>query len=295
MMDGYQADLSKEPSFEQSANYQAVTAGYFASVRIPFVQGRDFTDREDASLQNVVIVDETLVRTVFPGAPQVVGRTLRLGWGLPNALIVGVVRHARAIDIGRDVRPQIYVPIGNLFQNAGIVTVRAHRDPGPLAGAVIDAIREIGPGRAVSNVAMLSDNVAAATSTLRAVTGLVASLAISAGLLSAIGLYLVVAFVVHQQRRATAIRTALGASRAQVMWHHVRTSGAVMAAALPAGVLLSLAVAPLFAELAYGVARRDVRSVALALAVAVCAGVLGTYLPVRRAANANVGKVLREG
>ena len=58
-----------------------------------------------------------------------IGRTLRLGWGLPNSQIVGVVGHARTIEIGRVVRPQIYAPIGNLFQNAGIVTVRASGDP----------------------------------------------------------------------------------------------------------------------------------------------------------------------
>ena len=105
----------------------------------------------------------------------------------------------------------------------------------------------------------------------------------------------VVAFVVHQQRRATAIRSALGASRAQVMRHHLSASGSVMVAALPIGLLLSLVAAPLFAELAYGVGARDAGSLTIALIVAVCAGALGTYVPVRRAANANVGKVLREG
>ena len=116
MMDGYEADLSKEPSFDQSANYQAVTAGYFAAARIPILQGRDFTDQEDAGEQPVVIVDETLIRTVFPGERDVIGRMLRLGWGLANAHIVGVVGHARTIEVARAVRPQIYVPIGNLFQ-----------------------------------------------------------------------------------------------------------------------------------------------------------------------------------
>lgn len=294
MMDGYETDLSKEVSFEPYANYQAVTPGYFDSVRIPFRQGRDFSDQEDAQSQPVIIVDETLAAAAFPGETNVIGRTLRLGWGLRNAQIVGVVGHARTIEIGRAVRAQIYAPIGNLFQNAGIVTVRAAGDPQPLRQAIIAAINDVGPGRAVSDVRMISDNVSLATSTLVAVTGLVSFLSMSAGLLSAVGLYLVIAFVVHQRRRATAIRTALGATRRQVMWQHARTSGLVMLAAVPIGIGLSLAVAPLFADLVYGVSHRDAASLLIATAVAAVTGIVGTWLPVRRAANANVVKILRE-
>jgi ABC-type antimicrobial peptide transport system permease subunit len=163
-----------------------------------------------------------------------------------------------------------------------------------LSAAILAAINEVGPGRAVSEVKMLSDNVALARSTLVAVTSLVSCFSISAGLLSAVGLYLVIAFVVHQRRRATAIRAALGASRRQVMWHHVRTTGGVMAAAVPVGLLGSMAAAPFFGDLVYGVGLRDTGSLAIAVTVAITAGVLGTWVPVRRAARADVIGVLRE-
>ena len=294
MMDGYEADLSKEPSFEQSANYQAVSRGYFQALRIPLLQGRDFTDQEDADTLPVIIVDESLVRVVFPNEKNVIGRTLRLGWGLANARIVGVVGHARTIEAGRAVRPQIYAPIGNLFQNAGNVMVRASGDPRTLERAITAAILEVGPGRAVSGVAMLTDNVAAATSTLIAVTGLVTLLALSAGLLSVVGLYLVLAFVIHQRRRATAIRSALGATPSRVMWDNFRTSGLLMCVALPLGALGSLGAAAMLEDLVYGVASRDVLSLAAALGLAAVAGLLGTYFPVRRTGRANILSVLRE-
>ena len=296
MVDGYQADLSKETSFDQSANYQAVAPGYFASVRIPILQGRDITDAEASTRQNVAVVDETLVKAVFPGVASPIGRTIRLGWQIGNSTIVGVVGHARTIEIGRAVRPQIYVPMSRLWPSgdAGIVVVRTSGDPRPMVGAISEAIREVGPGRAIANVAMLSENVTTEMSTLRAVTGLVTSLAASAGLLSAIGLYLVIAFIVHQRRRSTAIRTALGATRQQVIWHHFRMGLMLMLVALPVGALLSLAVSPLFGALVYGVGERDVLSLGLALALAIAASLLGMYVPVRRAANANVVSVLRE-
>jgi putative ABC transport system permease protein len=296
MVDGYQADLTKETSFDQSANYQSVTPGYFATLRIPILQGRDITDTEGLTLQNVAVVDETLVKAVFPDVPNVLGRTLRLGWQIGNVQIVGVVGHARTVEVGRAVRPQVYVPISRLFPSggAGFVIVRTAGDPLPLAGAISEAIRDAGPGRAISNVSMLTDNVASATSTLRAVTGLVTALAVSAGLLSAIGLYLVIAFVVHQRRRSTAIRAALGATRGQVMWHHFKIGAVLLLVALPVGLLLSSAVSPLFGTLVYGVGPRDVVSLLSALGLAIAASLLGMYVPVRRAAAANVVTVLRE-
>ena len=294
MVDGYQVDVSKATSFDQSANYQAVTPGYFAAMRIPLLQGRDFTDQETVDGRKLVIVDQTLVRAVFPNESSVIGRTLHLGWRIGVSEIVGVVGHARSIEVGRAVRPQIYVPMVNLIRDTGMVAVRTSGDPRPMGGAIVEAIREMRPGRAVTNLGMLTDNVDRATSTLRAVTGLVTVLAISAGLLSAIGLYLVIAFVVHERRRSTAIRTALGASRGQVMWHHLRVGGVLLLIALPLGVLLSMAVSPLFGGLIYGVGPHDPGSASLAVLLALAASALGLYIPVRRAAAADVVKILRE-
>jgi hypothetical protein len=244
-----------------------VTAVGVAS-HVPFVQGRDVTDAEERQAQPVVIVDESLVREAFPGETNVIGKTLKLGWGLQNSRIKGVVKHQRAIDISREIRPQVFATLGSLFQNPGFVVVRGNGDLPELTAAIVRAISEERPGGAVTTIAMLSDNVAAATSTLTAVTALVTSLAISAGVLSAIGLYLVLSFIVYQQRRATAIRTALGASPGQVMWQHGRTSALVMLIAIPIGVGLALAIAPYLAELLFRVGRRDGSSVAIAVVAA---------------------------
>jgi ABC-type antimicrobial peptide transport system permease subunit len=78
------------------------------------------------------------------------------------------------------------------------------------------------------------------------------------------------------------------------MWQHLRTSGAVMVAAVPVGVVLALAAAPVFGDLVYGVSSRDTASLAAAVGAAMLAGGLGTWLPVQRAARANIVKILRE-
>jgi putative ABC transport system permease protein len=159
----------------------------------------------------------------------------------------------------------------------------------------VAAIREAGPGGAVSDVAMLTENVKAATSTLVAVTGLVGVLATSAVLLSAVGLYLVIAFVVYQRRRSTAIRAALGATTSRVLWDNVLTSVLVLCVALPLGTIAAWLTSPMLEDLVYGVRSRDPWSLTAAVFVAAAAGLLGTYVPLRRAARANVVDALREG
>jgi predicted permease len=284
LTDAWTTDLSKQSGWDQAtANYYATVPGYFAAMRIPFRQGRDFSDVEDRAGQHVIIVDDTLARVAFPGIADVTGRILRLGWGIPDSQIVGVVGHVRGIEIAREVRPQIYAPMG-LFTQIPNFTVRAAGDPARLIGSIQAAVKDLDTGRAVAGFAMLTDNVAAATSTLRSVTGLVAILAASAGLLSAMGLYAVIAYLLHARRRATAIRSALGASHGQLVRLHMKTSVSVLVVALPIGVILASAGAPLFASLVFGVAVRDPASLAAAVAVAVVSSLAGTYVPVRRAA-----------
>lgn len=294
LTDAWTADLTKEPGWDQAlANYYAVTPGYFSALRIPVIQGRDFTDVENRTGQHVVVVDELLARAAFPGVRDVTGRVLRLGWGIPDSRIVGVVGHVRGIEIRGISRPQIYAPFGTFTWTPLNFTVRASGDPSRLAGAIRSAVAEMHTGRAVSDFAMLSDNVAVATSTLRAVTDLVMLLAISAGVLSAAGLYTVIVFILHQRRRATAIRSALGASPGQLVRLHLRTSGVVILAALPVGLALAAGVAPLFSTIIYGVRDRDPASLALAVGIAAAAGIVGIAVPVRRAASVDPVVVLR--
>lgn len=293
LLDAFSADLTQPVQSEDPvANYHSVLPGYLASMRMTLVAGRDITDAEFAAEEPVVVIDETLARAAF-GDADPINRTLRLGWGIEDSRVVGVVSHARSIAVNREVRPQVYAPFSTFRWTPLHFTVRAAGDPLLMRQAVTEAVNEVGPGRAASNFQVLTDNVAAATSTQRSVTWLVMALAASAGLLSAIGLYTVIAYLVHQRRRATAIRAALGASRARLIWHHLRQSGVVMLAAIPCGVLLALALAPQFDSLVFGVSARDLTSLSAAATLAVVAGLLGAYLPVRRAAGINPVTVLK--
>lgn len=292
--DSFSRDFSRQPGWDHPvANYYCVQPGYFAAMKIPFLQGRDITDLENTTQQKVIVIDATLAKTAFPELENVIGQKLNVGYQVGPSTIVGVVGHARGIEIGRDVRPQLYAPMGTFLRLPMNFTIRARGDAMALRPQVRAAIEEIGPGGALSGFTMLTDNVAAASSTLHAVTGFVTTLAICAGLLSTVGLYIVIAFVVHQRRRSTAIRCALGASPAQLVRHHLKTCGVMIALALPVGVGLAVLASPLFSALVYGVSPRDITSLTIAGALAVIGGLLGTYVPARRAGSADVVVALR--
>jgi ABC-type antimicrobial peptide transport system permease subunit len=126
-----------------------------------------------------------------------------------------------------------------------------------------------------------------ATSVLRAVTTLVVTLALSAAFLAALGMYAVVSYVVVGQRRATAIRTVLGASPGYLLRLQLRNVGLILAAAAPVGLAVAVLGAEVLESLIYGVALRDLGSLLAAATLAAVAALVATYVPARRAARAD--------
>ena len=171
--------------------------------------------------------------------------------------------------------------------------MRADSDPTVLIGAVRETLAELGPGRAVAGFQLLSDNVTDALGTLRFVTVLVALLAFSAAFLSALGLYAVVSYVVHQTRRATAIRSAMGATPADLLRYHLGNGNLILIVAIPVGIVLCLLSARFVEALLYGVVVRDLGSLAAAALLAIVTGVIGTFIPARSAAREDPARALR--
>jgi predicted permease len=278
---------------EQAANFYAVLPGYFESVRNPILRGRDFTDSENAEGLPVAIIDETLARAAFPGQDPI-GQRIGVGVPggsryprLPDPRIIGVVAHSRVIDPTKEVRPQVYLPFG-LWRWAPLYfTARTDGNPRSVMAQAREVVREFGTGHPIKQVQILSDNLSSATSVLRTVTTLVVVLALSAVFLSALGLYAVVSYVVIQQRRAIAIRSALGASPGSLLQMQLKRVVVILTASAPAGVIVAVFGARLLESLVYSVSVRDVGSLAASVALGALAGLFATYIPASRAAKAD--------
>ena len=139
----------------------------------------------------------------------------------------------------------------------------------------------------------MTDNLDVETSTLRSVTILTVVVALSACILCAVGLFAVASYVVVHERRAIAIRNALGAGRANLLWELLRGMGLMLVFAIPAGSLLSSAGARMLESLVYGVNVWDIGSLLTSAVLGVFIWLLGTAVPALRATRIDVSTVLR--
>ncbi|MFZ0821163.1 MAG: ABC transporter permease [Candidatus Acidiferrales bacterium] len=271
------------------ADHRSILPGYFATIGATLIAGRDFTELDDAAHEHVAIIDDVLAKQLWPDGGAI-GKKLNIslspkgpyqferGW----AAIVGVVQHIQFHSLTAIVRPQVYVPFQLAPRPMSIVIRTAGVVPNlsSLARAQVALLNRTMP---VSNIAPLSENVTRARSQSRFASLLAASLSAIALLLACIGIYGVLSYSVSQRIGEIGIRMAIGAGRAEVMRMVLANSLKPVLLGLVAGVLMSLAMSPLLADLLFGVEPGDWANYAAIVAVVLLVSLLASFIPARRA------------
>jgi putative ABC transport system permease protein len=270
---------------------RTVTPEFFATLGIRVRAGRSFTDRDDASAPVVGIVDDRVARTIWPGQ-SAVGKRFR-GPDDRWVTVVGVVDHVRTASLETDPRPQVYWSHRQWVQNRAVLAVRSSLTLPVLSRPVVTAIRSVDPDQSVFDVRTMTEIVDRSLAQRRVTTFLMAGFSGLALLLSAVGIYGVVAYGVTQRIREFGIRVALGATRSNVTRLVVWQGTSMAIAGAIFGVGLALAGAKMMSNLVYGVAPTDVASVLGAIALLLIVAVLASYVPARRAAAVDPGTTLR--
>jgi predicted permease len=282
------------------ADHRAVLPGFFESLGVEILQGRSFTDADDASHPNVIVVDETLAKRTW-GDEDPLGKRLNVSFIHEGSFdptlaeVVGVVRHVRYRDLGADGRGQVYVPYFQSMRPELAFTLRA--SPGTEARSLAaPARREVGrldPDLAVSKVRLLEDYVRKASAASRFTTVIAAALAGLALLLAGIGIYGILAYSVAQRSGEIGVRMALGGRPKDIVWLVLRQTIGLVGAGLAAGLLGSLWLTRLLQKLLYGVGPRDLGTLAAAAAILAAAGMLAALVPARRAVRVDPIVALR--
>ena len=276
------------------AHYRMVTPGYFRALGIELRGGRGFDAADRSGSAPVAIVNETLARQFFHGRDPI-GSRMRLDDGekAPREVhIVGVVGDVRHFGLEREATIEVYVPIGQVpdpttiwLANNMYWVVKTDGDPLALAQAVrreIAAVDRDVPGSFVRSMDQWMGSTLAAR---RFNLQLVGAFAAAAVLLAVVGIYAVAAFAVTTRRREFGIRTALGASRLEIVGLVVRDSASPVLGGLAAGTAVSVAAAPALSGLLFGVTPRDGTSLAFGLAALACAALVASIVPAQRAAR----------
>ncbi len=268
---------------------------YFATLGIPLKAGRDFDDRDVEGSEPVIIVSESFARRAFPGEDPL-GRRLRFpGRSEPGPWmsIVGVVGNVKSESLALDDQPAFYRP---LLQGASAFftfVVRGAAPPAVLAPRIDAAVRALDPELPVFAVRTMDDAMASTVAERRFAMQLLALFAFAALLLSAVGVYGVIAYSVSQRTREIGIRMALGARPVDVKRMLLLEGGRLAALGVALGLAGAFLLTRAMAALLYGVSPRDPWTFASVPAVLASVALAACFFPARKASRVNPTTALR--
>src|SRR5580704_2627833 len=280
-------DRAADSSQGLTAEVILVSPDYFMLMQSPLIRGRFFLESDESGKQNVAIIDETTARRYWSGIDPV-GRRLRLGGNprLPWVTVVGIVKDMKQDGLDTDGVPHIFSPI---YQQSGprsdamSVVARTPLPASLLESKIRSEIQTVDPGLPVFNVRSMTDVMDDSIAPRRFSAELVGVFAAVAMLLSSIGIYGLLAYMVGQRSREIGIRVALGAQRPDILKLILGKGLLLAATGIAIGLILSAISAPAIAGLLYGVHPIDVIVFVTVPLVLLLVAFLATYIPARRA------------
>jgi predicted permease len=277
--------------------FNVVETGYFETMGIRVLRGRDFQASDGPDSQPVVLVNQAMARRFWPGEDPV-GRRLAFRAGKDAApgesQIVGVVQDGKYLSLNEAPEPYFYVPHGQLPAGEMTVIARVSVDARSMTSLFRRVVADLDPAVPVMQVTTLDEHLQTALVGQRAATVLVGVLGGCGLLLSVVGLYGVVSFLVSRRTREIGVRMALGASRAHVVRDVVVQGGRLAIPGIAIGLGLAAAVMSLAGQNAvYGLSRFDPLTYAATSLVVLLTALAGSYAPARRAARIDPIAALR--
>jgi len=285
--------VADNPEDAPMADRFAVTPGYFKTLRMPLLRGRDFDDRDVQKAPAVAIINRTAARQIFGDADPLGQHVMLGGANGPRREIVGVVGDVRHRGLGEPISLQAYIPVAQWNNGPVRLVMRTRDGAGSAASRIRRAVADVDRSQAVHNLRTFDVVLAATLAERRFLFGLIAAFAAAALLLAVIGVYGVVSYVVAQRRRDLGLRMALGAASADIRRLVLRIGMTPVVVGLTIGLLLVIAAARQVDAMLFSVERFDVISIGGAACVLFASALVACYLPARRAMRVDPVSALR--
>jgi predicted permease len=270
-----------------------VAGDYFKAMGIPLLEGRTFADGDRVDAQRVVIVDRFLAEKQFPGMSPL-GQ--QLNFGSPrNYTIVGVVGTVNATDLSKPVpEERIYFTAAQVTPMSMTLTVKTAMPAASIAPQIRAAVRAIDPEQAIARMRTMDDWLSRSLQPRRAPMTLIGIFGVVAVVMSAIGLYGVLAFGVAQRVREFGIRQALGADRSSILSLVLKQGLRTAALGIVLGLGGALALTRYMQSLLFGVTTHDAGVFGTVTALLFAIALMACYLPARRATRVDPMVALRD-
>jgi ABC-type antimicrobial peptide transport system permease subunit len=273
-----------------------VSADYLTMLKATLVGGRFFTDAEDASKPEVVVINQALAQKYFPGEDPIGQRIADYEGGRPSEReIVGVVADVREGPLDSDIWPAEYLSINETQDPYFTLTVRTRQDAGAMLPLLVSTLHQIEPGLGAFHEMTMNEQIEDKQTALlhHFSAWLVGGFAAMALILGVVGLYGVVAYSVSRRTREIGVRMALGAERRGVVLMILRQAGKMVTLGVVVGLLASLGVSRLIASMVFGVNSYNPLTFVAVAVILTPVALAACYIPARRAARVDPMVALR--
>jgi putative ABC transport system permease protein len=282
------------PDQHLTTEVRAADRGYFDTMGIPIVRGRNFTDIEDSEARHIALVSESFARQHFP-AEDPIGKRIAVNiFDKPNPTeIVGVVGDVRYGSVTDEAKPTVYFPHPELTYPFMTLVIHTQDDPAAMAPAVMRELRMIDPDQPVSDVRTMNQVMADTLARARFNTLLLGLFAGLATLLAAVGIFGVMNYSVALRTREIGIRMALGAQPARVLMLILKQGLLLTLTGIGIGLAGSLALTRVVSSLLFGVEATDPVTLATIALLLMVVSLIACYIPARRATRIDPMLALR--
>jgi predicted permease len=275
---------------QPSARAFVVTPGWFETLEIPLLRGRSFDERDQRNAAPVILINEEFRRKFFPHEDPI-GRRMKIGATEPGResygtrMVVGVIGNFRRSKVAQAPQAAFFIPLPQLMWGTPTLVVRTAADPNQIAPQIRKLLVSMDPNAPLYEVRTLKDYLVLDLGRARFQTMLLGVFASLALLLTAVGLYGVMAYAVAQRTQEIGIRVALGAGRGDVLRMILAKSFLITGIGLLLGMGGAAILTRLFRSLLYEVKPTDPMTFAIVSLLLVGTSTLASYIPARRAAK----------
>lgn len=283
------------PKPSEADGLQTITPGYFRTIGVPLVAGRDITPADRDKAPRVVVVNEAFARHHFAGT-SAVGRRLRMSTNPKAAFwtIVGVARDVRHFGPSRPARSEVFLPVAQAAFPFMSFVVRTDGDPLALAPAVRAAAVAVDPTLPLADMQTLQTYLNGSLAQARFLARLLSTFGALALLLAAVGIYGVMSWSVIERKREIGVRVAVGASPLAIAAMVGRQGGVMLAAGLGVGAAAAAGLGRVLRGLLFDVRPEDPLTYASTMLVLAAVSVVALWLPAYRASRVDAVTTLRE-
>jgi predicted permease len=272
-----------------------VGAKYFDALGIPLLDGRDFSDRDDARAPRVAIVNDAFARAFWPGQPAV-GKQFHVDGGSGPVLeIVGVVRGMQDLLPGETPKPYVFLPLEQTYRDEMTLLVQSSGSPLSLAPAIRSTVASLDASLPIFDVRTMDEHLRNGQAFLftRIGAAFASVFGLLALVLAMIGVYGVVSYAVAQRTREIGVRVALGATLPGILGLVVRHGLRLAWSGVAVGIVVSFAVTGVLASILYGVKPHDPLVLGGVAALLTAIAVVASFAPARRATRIDPITALR--